>query len=515
MAHRISRITFYTSRLTVTLPRLVVAASLFAIALYLVVASTRILYPYAIDFVEDGLLMQSLRVAEGQPVFVAPNADFVPHVYMPLYAWLGGLLFKIAGPGFAPLRLMSFAATLTTTALISVVARRESRQPWIGVACAGLYLGGYDISGGWYELARVDALFAALALGGAVAAVYGRSSTRALIGSGVLLALSFLAKQNGIVIALAVGLYLLVVTGRRAWPFWASFVAVGVVPVGWLHFTTEGWFSTYVFGIAYASPIEFARILGAFRYELFGSMAVLTLGLVILVARVLARRLSFEESAWLVLITVAVVVSWVGRASVGGNLNNLMIGYAFLCLIPSLLTKALAGDEGRKTKDEVRSGHSSREAVVRRAKRSFVAALVILQFALGVYNPLRFIPTPEMRAAGDRLVERIASIDGPVLVLLHPYYARLAGKEPGAQIAALWHARWRGRDPLPDDLIDRLQRGYYAAIVSDETLFETDPPLRALIEAHYTRSEILADAESPPVLAGMFARPRVVYVPRN
>ena len=54
---------------------------------------SRVAYPYDIDFVEDGMLMQALRVAAGQPVFIAPNAEFAPHVYMPLYTWLGGLAF--------------------------------------------------------------------------------------------------------------------------------------------------------------------------------------------------------------------------------------------------------------------------------------------------------------------------------------------------------------------------------------------------------------------------------------
>ena len=144
-----------------------------------------------------------------------------------------------------------------------------------------------------------------------------------------------------------------------------------------------------------------------------------------------------------------------------------------------------------------------------------MSALALAQFALGLYNPIRFIPTEAMRAAGDRLVARLAQVEGEVLVMLHPYYAVRAGKQPSAQVAALWHARWRGRDPLPPDFAQRIAQRHYAAIVSDESLFEVDPPLLELLEANYARSEALTEADAPPTLAGMLAQPRVIYVPRR
>ena len=155
-------------------------ASLFA-GMYLFTALLRITYPYDLDFVEDSLLMQALRHAQGLPVYVPPNAEFMPHVYMPLYMWLGGLLLAITGPGYAPLRLLSFAATLATAALLGGIARRESGQTWIGLACAGLYLGGYRITGFWYELARVDSLYVALTLAGLVIGFYRGRSLRGAV----------------------------------------------------------------------------------------------------------------------------------------------------------------------------------------------------------------------------------------------------------------------------------------------------------------------------------------------
>jgi hypothetical protein len=147
-----------------------------------------------------------------------------------------------------------------------------------------------------------------------------------------------------------------------------------------------------------------------------------------------------------------------------------------------------------------------------------VAALVLLQFALGAYNPLRYIPTQAMRSSGDHFIETIAATEGEVLVLMHPYYAVLAGKTPSAQIAALWHARQRGTLPLPPDFVSRLEKQRYSAIISDETIFETDPALQALLNRTYRKSEFtnlrIYDTElAPATTTGMIVQPQIIYRP--
>ncbi len=493
MAHPTSQL---VQRASHHVSHLAVIVALIFSAVYFFVAIPRVVYPYDIDFVEDGMLMQALRVANSQPVFVAPNAEFVPHVYMPLYTWLGGWLLKASGPGFLPLRLLSLGATLAVALTIYAIARRESGRRRVAIACAGLWLAGYRISDGWYELARVDALFVALALAGCALAVYGASSRRGLAASGALLGLALLTKQNAIALILVAGIYLPIVAGRRAWIALLACAVVAGAPIALLHWSSDGWFSTYVFGIAYASPVELARLLDVVRFELFGAAGALSAGLLALWVRVAARAQwrSLAGRPWPIFVAAAAGVSVLGRASVGGGSNNWLIGYAGLCLVPALLSADLSS---------------------KRWGEIAVSALALAQFALGLYNPIRFIPTEAMRAAGDRLVARLAAVDGEVLVLLHPYYAVRAGKQPSAHIAALWHARWRGRDPLPPDFAQRIAQRHYAVIVSDESLFEVDPPLLELLEANYARGDALTDADAPPTLTGMLAQPRVVYVPKR
>jgi 4-amino-4-deoxy-L-arabinose transferase-like glycosyltransferase len=517
-----SHVAFYASRL-------VVLVALAWSAVYVIVAATRAVYPYDLDFLEDSVLMQSLRIADGQPVYLPPNADFVPHVYMPLYTWLGGLLFKLTGPSFLPLRLLSFAATLTTAALVFLIARRESGRKWLAIACAGLWLGGYRIMDGWYELARVDSLFVMLSLAGFALGVYAGFSLGRLIVAAIVMALAFLSKQTGLLFAAGLAGFLLLTLGRRAWLFVLVYGALAATSVALLMASSGGWFGYYTFRIASANPIELERIISYVRFELFGLMAGLSLmavGGAILAAR-RARLSVFREWPWLIGMGLAIVISGIGRASVGGAMNNLMPAYAFLCLAPAVFIREWPARRGSKT-SEVSANHlrgaaeraQTSEVLARPTTQGqvvqvLVAAAILAQFALGVYNPLRFIPTAGMRAAGDRLVARVAAIDGPVYVMMHPYYALLAGKQAAAQIAVVWHARERGQQPLPEDLVRRIEDQYYAAIVYDDTLFERDPPLAALLEANYVRSQALSTADAPSTLTGMFAQPTEILVPRR
>jgi hypothetical protein len=210
----------------------------------------------------------------------------------------------------------------------------------------------------------------------------------------------------------------------------------------------------------------------------------------------------FQSPArWLIAILAAFIVSGVGRSSVGGNLNNLTPVYAFLCLAPMIWFKTQ-----RVSPTPLRYG----------ALRETLWVLVLIQFALGAYNPLRYIPTPAMRESGDRLVKRIAATNGEVLVMMHPYYALLAGKQPSAQVAVLWYGRARGTAPLPDDFVKRIQSHYYSMIISDETLFEIeDAGLQNLLNSYYAKTTIIDESESPPAPVGMLVRPMAIYEPRK
>ena len=493
---------------------------------YLSLAYARVSYPYALDLVEEDMLMQAWRARHGQPVFLPPNADFVPQVYMPLYAWLAGQMLRLSGPAFWPLRALSLASTVATSLLVFWISYRESRQGTLAFTSAALYLAGYRLVGGWYDLARVDPLFVVLVLAGMAMAVYGRYSSRGLFLAGILMGLSLLTKQNGLALAAVVGAYLLLTTGRRAWIYAATFTLVTLLPILFLEWRSQGWFSYYAIDIAYASPLSEQRIWQTVSRELAGGMGFLLLA-ALLAATLVARRITkgvgrwreLMDNPWLWFIAAAVAVSVAGRASVGGNLNNLIPAYALFCLSPGLLFRQLQA--GAPQPDGHDAGRSTLSQVEGRSRWLSILLIVGIlgQFGLTLYNPIQgkptqYRPTEAMRDSGQRLVQMLAGFDGEVLVLMHPSYALMVGKEPAVHIQSLWHARQRGHDPLPADFNDRIASQQYGLIISDDSdFFEKDPALQNLLAAYYREARRLAPEESPPTLSGPVVRPLIVYVP--
>lgn len=522
---------------------------------YLRLGLARVFYPYALDLVEEGMVMQAWRVAQNLPVFVPPNADFVPQVYMPLFTWLGGQLMRLTGFGFWPLRLISFVSVVGTAVLIFTIGWRESGNRTAAIVGSALFLGGYRLVGGWYDLARVDALFTFLSLAGLVALVYGRRrGTRSyaeetqrgtefkIILGAVVLGLAFLTKQNGLLLAAVASVYFFAAESAEGAEkkkmfalsafirvlifFVVPFAVVALVPVLILQQVSGGWFSYYVVTIAYASPLDLGRLRNIFLWELGAGMGVLVGLTAVLIGQqmkkleigdwrllVLILQSLISRNPWLIFVGTAVFISVAGRSTVGGNLNNMLIGYAFLCLIPALSFPRKRESTFAARMDTRLRGYD---------KRSWLwFAAILVQFGLVTFPlndglPQQFLPTAEMRAAGDALVERVESEPGEVWLLMHPSVAVRTGKRPYAHLQSLWHARQRGADPLPDDLIRLIEQQQFAQIISDESdFFETEPAFMALLLAHYEVVETLPPEQAPPTVSGPIVRPLTVYVPRR
>ncbi len=513
---------------------------------YLRLGWARVVYPYALDLVEEGMVMQAWRVAQGLPVFVPPNAEFVPQVYMPLFTWLGGLLLRLTGFGFWPLRLISFLSVGGTAVLTFYVGWRESGGKTAAFIGSGLFLGGYRLVGGWYDLARVDALFAFLSLAGLVLLVYGgRRGTRSytegarsfteikIIFAAVLLGLAFLTKQNGVLLATVAAFYFFTAEHAESAEknnkksassafirvlkfFVIPFAVVAAVPVWVLQQASGGWFSYYVVTIAYASPLELARLRNIFVWELGAGMGVLVGEAVFLVVQQV-RRLAIGDWRLAAVNLQSLIANnpWLvfGRSTVGGNLNNMLIGYAFLCLIPALSFPRRRESTFAVGMDTRLRGYDKR--------RWLWTAIMLAQFGLATFPlnaglPRNFWPTAEMRAAGDALVERVEAGPGEVWLLMHPSVAVWAGKRPFAHLQSLWHARQRGTEPLPPDLVALIEQQHFAQIISDESdFFETEPTFVALLLAHYEAVETLPPTQSPPTLNDPVIRPLTLYIPQK
>ncbi|MBN2329976.1 MAG: glycosyltransferase family 39 protein [Candidatus Omnitrophica bacterium] len=151
-----------------------------------------VLYPFDVDNSEAYLVYQGMRLAEGE--FLYPPLEEPPYLvdnYPPFYPALTGLGFLFMPPNFHWPRLISFLSTMATAALAGYWVFLLTRRRSAGILSGLIYLSFYHVND-WGALARVDALGAALAMGGLILFEKTRSWKAAL----PLMACALLTRQT-------------------------------------------------------------------------------------------------------------------------------------------------------------------------------------------------------------------------------------------------------------------------------------------------------------------------------
>src|SRR5439155_19016258 len=124
------------------------------------------------------------------------------------------------GGGFVPVRLLSFAASLVTMALIFVAARRGSKRRLPAFLAACLFAASYREGGAWFDLARVDSLYVC-GMAAGILLVGLRSPWLGGALGGLAFALAALTKQSALFVAAPAAAYLLAAEWRRGIAFTA------------------------------------------------------------------------------------------------------------------------------------------------------------------------------------------------------------------------------------------------------------------------------------------------------
>jgi hypothetical protein len=188
-------------------------AGLVAIVAYLVIALSRLTYPFTVEWLESNSLVEVHRILAGQAVYAAPTAGYVPDGYPPLYFAVSAAAASVLGVSYLPLRLVSLVSSLVCFALLGRLVQRETGSVAAGTGAAGMFAAVYFATDTWFDVGRVDSLFLALSLGGLYAARWMRR-TRGAIAAGALLAAAALTKQTG-------------PRGWLCWPRWCQARAAG------------------------------------------------------------------------------------------------------------------------------------------------------------------------------------------------------------------------------------------------------------------------------------------------
>lgn len=407
-------------------PLLIVAVAVGSVVSYVVLASQRIGYPYELTYFEGSTVEVSARVAAGEPIYGPPSTEFTPWPYPPLYFWLTGALMRVIGVDLATMRIVSFVASLAVLVLLALVVRRASGSAVAGIGAAALFAATFRVSGAFFDTARVDSLFLALLLTAVLTGMRART-WRGGVGLGALLVLAVLTKQNALVVAAPMVLWLL--WRRRP----VGVAALGTLVTGVVGTTlvggllTDGWYARYVLAQLPSQGWALHWLYDFWWQDLLLPFGVSLVVVVVLVVRgrpslALRRYASDDTGGYLLACAVGMVVTaWVARLHEGGYANVAMPAHAAVCGALGLLLATWLR----------RSGTSSPRAT------GWLAAVLAVQVVVMALWHVDVVPSQSDREAGDRFVETLRDLPGAVLVPTHPYYLRLAGRPTHASSIAI------------------------------------------------------------------------------
>lgn len=466
------------------------AGAAYVVVLLAVTVAGRLGHPYDLEWMEGGMLLHALRVMEGKPLYVVPSGDFIPFIYPPLYHWLlGGLGSLLGAVDYLPGRVLSLVGTMAGVWALVVALRKEGGSWPLSVAVGGLFLSTFDETGAFFDLVRIDGLLLALWAWALVAIRWGW-----LRVGGLLLVAAFATKHHAAAFGLPALIWLWRTEGRSAA---LRFAAWSVGPA--LAFTLgmllegDGMFLTYLLGVPAGHGVVAERLFLTAPKELALGLPVLTGG--ILAGLVVSwRRSGAGNLYWAAQCLLALALACLMRGHVGGFKNVLIPGYWAVALAGGLGIVAL------------------RTRFPRPAVLAGVSLLLGAQGWLGRWEPERYRPRPQDEAAGDRVVAKLAGVEGDVLAPWHPWLAVKAGKAPAFHLIALWDIDhdWGPLHGEVDAIRAEIASHRWGGIMT-----ANDRPAYGIRE-HYERGPMVRPAgQALKPRTGWAVQPHRIWVPRS
>jgi hypothetical protein len=366
----------------------------------------RVGYPFPMDVIEGSILQEMRRIVLGQSLYAPPTLEYVPTLYAPLYMYISGGLAKLIGVSFAPLRLVSLAASIGSVGFVYALVARDAPGRVAGIMAAAFLFGTTQLRLGDLNPARVDAACLVLLLG----AVYTmrradreqRSVLRLYAIAGVLVGLAVLAKQTAVVVA---GALLLFAARSPVLPALGYIAGAGVtlgLGAAYLVISTDGWAWFYLVALPRDHSLDWNLLVAFWTQDVLPNCGLATvLAPVFFVRRSLRGDLSTVRF-YAIATGGLLAMGWLATLNIGGGPNSLPPAYAALAI--------LFGLGFHETLQLMRTRFSD-------ARAPLVALFAVAAFVLTAfeYTPGQLVPLRANRKAGQRLVGAIASLPGSVL----------------------------------------------------------------------------------------------------
>jgi hypothetical protein len=436
-------------------------------------------------------------ILSGAPLYAKPSLAFIPLTYTPLYFYLAAALSKLLGVGFLPLRLVAIAASAGVLLMLFRIARRESGDARAGVLAAGLFAAMFGWTDGWLDLARNDSLFLLLALV-AIYLLRWHDSPAAYIGAGILLSLSFLVKQTGLVVSVPLALF----CAWRGPLAFACFAGTVVAIVSGTTFVLErvfdGWYLYYVRDVPAQHPLAMEMIWGFWRFDVLRPLPLALLASAGYLLVTLRQR--DRDAPLLYLLATAGLCggAWASRLHSLSYVNVALPAYAALAVVFAMFV------HDRRFANELLG--TARVTLAQCA----LYGIAILQLARLAYVPTRLVPTSLDVAAGQSLLAAVASQTGDVFLPFHGYLPSLAGKTSRAHAVVIADVIRGNPSEAGQTLADELSRAFEAHQFDAIVAVEGRTPVHTWLPMHdhYRVASRVVNHRS------MFWRPEARYVAR-
>jgi hypothetical protein len=513
------------------LARLVLGTlGLLSIVAFTALSAVRLLCPIELGNGEGMMLDHAIRIAQGQPLYVAPSLDFIPFVYMPMFSWLVAILVKIFGPALWEGRLVDLVGVAGFVGVLMFVVRRETRSWALALAGAGIFLMGHGLTRGGYDVVRPDPVMLMFVFA-ALAVLRFTTTTRGAVIAALLASLGFFAKQHGILFGIAGIPYLLFSDRRRLAPYTATLLGTCVGGYLLMMIALGPWFQFYTWDVpSHWSQFSRGRVVQYLGEMLIGKLGPMVIPSVLVFgatgaarggapeeakaalerARAAGHRGSAHETIW----------GWGALAGIGTGLMASLDPYAYYhTLMPTVCAFSVLGPIALD-----RLGRRLDGGV---AGRATTAACVVLAFQfLPLLYPMRtLLPRPGAAATRRDFVARLRALPGRVLMPYHGFYLTEAGKGMGFSVLPLDDViRAHGNRLLRNDpgyfdrMFEPLRHGpNRPLIVNDSTFAKTGDasiPLWASLEPGYRKAGDMGDLiERLRPLAGSRNSPTWIYAP--
>ena len=401
----------------VALALLACSGALWQLSLLLRLFASRVAYPWDVEWLEGAALYQGHRAMEGEVTYGPPKQGYLPLFHPPGYPALLGLLGKVVRLDYPMARALSMLFFLGAAGLVirALLRHHEDEEggkldAWVlGLVAAGCAAAGVPLLEGFYDMVREDIMAVFLC---ALAAVLADPRERRLSPRRIAL---LAAVTTAIVytrlpaVFFPVWVTIFVFARHRKSGLWLTLAGIsgcGLVLVA-LQYTSKGWYWLYtvtmlqdhaIFGVKFAEGLRL--LLRAAPY--YPALPVLALVLGV------TRNLSARAGLWFGMFVCSIPSSLLPWAKVGGYFNDFMP----TCFFVGPAAVFLVADAVRALAKRPRAALAVRGA----AYAGLCAHLFI-----GTYDYKRFAPSPAAWKAALAANDRIAKLEGGVIVPRHPF----------------------------------------------------------------------------------------------